>query len=203
MHRISCFGTIRRIDKAKKFDIGLDFYLLNRITFSIDYFYDKRYDQLVYRSDIPLILGIGTSPINVARTRNQGFDGQLGYHDKWGDWQFNTNFVFSYAKNKIEYQAEAQQLYPWLASTGKSIGQQFGYHTIGYYTPEDIALINAGDANAPAVPNTDIAVQAGDLKYADLNGDGTIDDYDKSAIGKPNLPNTTLGLTLSGVGVLS
>lgn len=185
-------------EKAKKFDIGLDFYLLNRITFSIDYFYDKRYDQLVYRSDIPLILGIGTSPINVARTRNQGFDGQLGYHDKWGDWQFNTNFVFSYAKNKIEYQAEAQQLYPWLASTGKSIGQQFGYHTIGYYTPEDIALINAGDANAPAVPNTDIAVQAGDLKYADLNGDGTIDDYDKSAIGKPNLPNTTLGLTLGG-----
>lgn len=185
-------------EKAKKFDIGLDFYLFNRITFSIDYFYDKRYDQLVYRSDIPLMLGIGTSPINVARTRNQGFDGQLGYRDKWGDWQFNSNFVFSYAKNKIEYQAEAQHLYPWLASTGKPIGQQFGYHMIGYYTPEDIALINAGDPNAPAVPNTDIAVQAGDLKYADLNDDGTIDDYDKSAIGKPNLPNTTLGLTLGG-----
>ncbi|MDO5447506.1 MAG: TonB-dependent receptor [Prevotellaceae bacterium] len=185
-------------EKAKKFDLGLDLYLFNKVTFSIDYFYDKRYDQLVYRSDIPTMLGIGTSPINVARTRNQGFDGQLGFHDKWGDFTFNTNFVFSYAKNKIEYQAEAQQRYPWLASTGKPIGQQFGYHWIGYYTPEDIALINNNDPAAPAVPNTDVPVQAGDLKYEDLNQDGTIDDYDKMAIGKPNLPNTTLGLTIGG-----
>ena len=185
-------------EKAKKFDIGIDVNLWNRVSLTIDFFHDKRYDQLVTRNDVPLILGIGSSPLNVARTVNRGFDGQLGYRDKWGDFEFNTNFVFSYAKNKIEYMAEAQQRYPWLASTGKPIGQQFGYHMIGYYTPEDIALINAGDPNAPAVPNTDIPVQAGDLKYADLNGDGTIDDYDKSAIGKPNLPNTTLGLTLGG-----
>ncbi|MGI6242228.1 MAG: SusC/RagA family TonB-linked outer membrane protein [Prevotella sp.] len=185
-------------EKAKKFDIGLDLNLFNRISLTLDYFYDKRYDQLVYRNDIPLILGIGTSPVNVARTSNQGFDGQLGYRDKWGDFEFNTNFVFSYAKNKIIYQAEAQQLYPWLAATGHPIGQMFGYKWIGYYTPEDIALIEAADPKAPAVPNTDIPVQAGDLKYKDLNNDGIINDYDKSAIGKPNLPNTTLGWTVGG-----
>jgi hypothetical protein len=57
-------------------------------------------------------------------------------------------------------------------------------------------LINAGGEGAPAVPNTDTPVQAGDLKYKDLNHDGVIDDYDKSAIGRPNLPSTTLGWTI-------
>lgn len=185
-------------EKARKFDFGIDFNLWNRISLTFDYFRDIRYDQLVTRNDIPLILGIGVSPENVAKTRNSGFDGQIGYHDQFGDWGVNTNLVFSYAKNKIIYEAEAQQRYPWLARTGKPIGQMFGYKWIGYYTPEDIDLINAGDEKAPAVPNTDIPVQAGDLKYADLNNDGVINDFDKGAIGKPNLPNTTLGWTIGG-----
>ncbi len=185
-------------EKARKFDVGIDLNLWNSVSVTFDYFYDYRFDQLVYRNDISQILGIGTSPINVAKTSNQGFDGQVGYRNQWGDWSFNTNLVFSYAKNKIIYQAEAQQRYSWLTATGRPIGQQFGYHWIGYYTPEEIALIKAGDKTAPAVPNTDIAVQAGDLKYQDLNNDGTIDDYDKMAIGKPNLPNTTLGWTVGG-----
>lgn len=185
-------------EKAKKFDIGIDLNLWNRISFTFDYFYDKRYDQLVYKNDISLILGIGTSPENIARTTNKGFDGQISYRDKWGDFEFNTNFVYSYAKNKIVYNAEAQQIYPWLSTTGHPIGQPFGYKWIGYYTPEDIELIQANDPNAPAVPNTDVPIQAGDLKYSDLNGDGVINDYDKCAIGKPNLPNTTLGWTIGG-----
>lgn len=185
-------------EKAKKFDIGIDLNLFNRISITVDYFHDNRYDQLVYRNDIPLIIGAGSAPLNVAKTENWGFDGQVGFRDQWGDFGFNSNFVFSFAKNKVLYKAEAQQRYPWLASTGRSIGQEFGYKWIGYYTPEDIKLIKSGAENAPAVPNTDVPVQAGDLKYKDLNHDGVINDYDKGAIGKPNLPNTTLGWTIGG-----
>ena len=185
-------------EKARKFDVGVDLNLWKSFSITADYFYDYRYDQLVYRNDIPLILGIGTSPINIGETCNRGFDGMISYNNQWGDWGFNTNLVYSYAKNKIIYEAEAQQRYPWLAATGKPIGQMFGYHFIGYYTPEDIALIEAGDPSAPAVPNTDIPVQAGDLKYEDLDTNGVIDDYDKKAIGMPNLPNTTFGYTIGG-----
>ena len=71
-------------EKAKKFDIGLDFNAFDRLSFTIDFFYDKRYDQLVKRNDIPQILGVGTSPINVARTSNKGVDGQIGYQDRFG-----------------------------------------------------------------------------------------------------------------------
>lgn len=185
-------------EKAKKFDIGLDMNLFDKISFTIDYFYDKRYDQLVAKNDIPLILGVGLAPTNVARTSNKGIDGQLGFQTRLGQVDFNTNFVFSYAKNKVEYKAEAQQKYPWLAQTGKPIGQTFGYTCLGYYTPEDIEKIKSGAEDAPAVPNLDVPIQAGDLKYKDLNGDKIIDDYDKSAIGKPNLPNTTLGWSFGG-----
>lgn len=185
-------------EEAKKFDIGLDFNAFDRFSFTFDWFYDKRYNQLVKRNDIPQILGVGTSPINVARTSNMGFDGQIGYQDRFGEFNFNTNFVFSYAKNKVEFNAEAQQRYDWLSATGRPIGQPFGYTWIGYYTPEEVDLIHAGAANAPAVPNTDVPIQAGDLKYKDLNGDGVINDFDKGAIGKPNLPNTTLGWTIGG-----
>lgn len=189
-------------EKAKKFDIGLDMNLFNKVSFTVDYFIDKRYDQLVTRADVPLVIGIGYAPSNVAKTTNQGFDGSIGYQDRFGKFDFNTSLVFSYAKNKVDFKAEAQQKYPWLAETGKPLNQPFGYKWIGYYTPEDIEMIAAAKNDptikAPAVPYTDIPVQAGDLKYADLNGDGSIDDFDKGAIGKPNLPTTTLGWSIGG-----
>lgn len=185
-------------EKAKKFNIGLDMNLFGNVSFTIDYFHDKRYDQLVTKEDIPLILGVGISPSNIAETTNQGFDGQLGFQTRFGEVDFNTNLVFSYAKNKVDYKAEAQQKYPWLAQTGKPIGQTFGYTFVGYYTPEDIEKIQSGAKDAPAIPGTDVPVQAGDLRYKDWNGDGTINDFDKGAIGKPNLPNTTLGWSFGG-----
>ena len=183
-------------EKAKKFDIGIDMNLFDRISFTIDYFKDKRYDQLVTRNDIPDIVGVNFTAENVAKTTNWGFDGNLTYQDRFGEFDFNTNFVYSFAKNRVDYKAEAQQRYEWLRETGKPINHPFGYKWIGYYTPEDIAKIEAGAEDAPATPLA--SVQAGDLKYADLNGDGIIDDFDKGAIGKPNLPTTTLGWSFGG-----
>ena len=48
----------------------------------------------------------------------KGFDGQIGYQDRFGEFDFNTSLVFSYAKNKVDFKAEAQQKYSWLAETG-------------------------------------------------------------------------------------
>ena len=186
-------------EKSRKWDVGLEMRFFNRIGINVDWFYDTRYDQLVSRSSAPLTLGVGLAPSNVARTRNTGFDGVINYNERISsDFELNSSFVFSIAKNKVLYMDEAQKSYPWLMSTGHPINQPFGYKWIGYYTPDDIAAINAGAADAPAIPNTSTTVQAGDLKYMDLNGDGIIDDYDKCAIGKPNLPTTTLGWSVGG-----
>jgi TonB-linked SusC/RagA family outer membrane protein len=195
-------------ERAKKTDIGLDMNLFNdKISATIDYFHDIRYDQLIVPGSVPEILGVGLPAVNIGKTRNQGFDGQISYHSTLGKVQYNVGFVFSYAKNKILFQDEATPAYPWLSKTGQPIGQQFGYHSLGYYTADDISKITAykaahGGSNVGdpiAVPDNGLPLQPGDLKYQDLNGDGQINVFDQRAIGHPNLPNTSLGLSLQAV----
>jgi TonB-linked SusC/RagA family outer membrane protein len=194
-------------EKQKETNIGIDLNLLkdNRLSATIDVFRNTRYDQLIVPNNVPDIIGIGLPAVNVGRTQNQGFDGQIGYHGSTGNVQWGANFVFSYAKNKILYQSEASPAYPWLARTGQPLNQPFGYHSLGYYTADDISSIQAyqagnGGSNANnksiAVPDNGLPLHAGDLKYQDLNGDGFINVFDQRAIGRPNLANTNLGLNL-------
>ncbi len=100
-------------EKARKWDVGLEFRLFNCLSATVDWFHDTRYDQLVSRSSVPMVLGVGVAPSNVARTQNTGFDGSITYQDRYGDFDFNTSFVFSVAKNKVLYKDEAQKSYPW------------------------------------------------------------------------------------------
>ncbi|MDF2192320.1 TonB-dependent receptor [Paraflavitalea sp. CAU 1676] len=160
----------------------------DKLSFTLEHFRDLRVDQLVYRGSIPNVLGIGTAPVNIGRVQNRGWELIATYQDKIGDVQFNITPTFSYAKNKVLYKDEASQRYPWLAATGHPINQPFGYKWVGFYESE-------ADINKSAKPITG-AVKPGDLKYADLNGDMVIDQNDMTAIGKPNLHTTNVGLTL-------
>lgn len=184
-------------EKAKKADVGVDMNLFkDRLSFTFDYFYDIRYDQLVRKGSVPNILGIGFGPTNVARTSNKGFDGQVNYRGAIRQVNYNTSLVFQHFKNKVLFRDEASPAYPWLRETGLPIDQPFGYTFVGYYTPDDIQKIQAGAHDKPATPLSEYPIQAGDLKYKDLNGDGVIDNNDRGPIGKPNLATTVLGLTL-------
>ncbi|WP_342648054.1 TonB-dependent receptor [Mucilaginibacter sp. CSA2-8R] len=184
-------------ESQRELNIGLDFNMFNdKLTGNIEVFRNVRYDQLIFPGDISNILGVGVPPVNAGKTLNRGIEGQLSYRASVGQFLFSTTLTASFAKNKILYQREAAPAYSWLYRTGHSIGQPFGYHFIGYYTPEDIAKINSNATDKPALPVNGTRVQAGDLKYQDLNGDGKIDLYDQQAIGKPNVPNTVLGLNL-------
>ncbi len=106
-----------------------------------------------------------------------------------GNVAYDITGVFSYAKNKIVYQDEPSPAYPWLARTGHPINQPFGYTAIGFYQSEE-------DIAKTAKPNVDPSfIKPGDLKYKDLNNDGVIDERDQGPIGKPNIPNTSAGVT--------
>lgn len=178
-------------EKARKKDIGLDVNMLkDKLSLTIDYFNDFRFDQLFYPGSVSAILGVGFARENLASVRNRGWDGQVRYQDNIGKLAYDITAVFSYAKNTIVYEDEAAPAYPWLARTGHPIGQPFGYTWVGYYE-------NQEDINKSAKPNIDPSfIKPGDLKYADLNGDGIIDESDQGPIGRPNIPNTSIGLTL-------
>lgn len=179
-------------EKAKKFDVGLDVNLFSdKLSFTVDYFNDYRYDQLWFPSSVPAILGVGVARENIAIVRNQGFDGSIKYQDNIGELFFDIIGVFSYAKNNIVFQDEPNPAYPWLARTGYPIGQPYGYSWIGFYQNEEDIAKSPKPLVDPSI------IKPGDLKYADLNGDGIIDEGDQGPIGKPNLPNTTLGTTFA------
>lgn len=176
-------------EKERKADIGIDINMFrDRLSLTVDYFHNVRSDQLFYPGSVPGILGVGLARENLARTLNRGWDGQIVYRDKAGGVQYDITGVFSFARNKVLFQDEVSPAYPWLARTGLPIDQPFGYTCIGYYSDES-------DVAKSAKPLVE-SIKPGDLKYKDLNGDGIIDERDMGPVGKPNLPNTSLGLTL-------
>jgi hypothetical protein len=198
-------------EKSRKADLGFDINMFNdKLSATIDLFREYRYNEFVIPQGIPAELGVSAPYINSGRVQNRGFDGQIGYHGSIGAVQYNTNFVFSYAKNKILYEAQATPAYPSLSPIGLPIGQPFGYEFEGYYSQADINAVtayinkhgnNAGDPIAvPTYADSPTGVKqliAGDLKYKDINGgDGVVNAYDQTHIGNPDIPSTTLGLTL-------
>ncbi len=174
-------------EKSKKTDIGLDAQFFNgKFNLTVDYFYDYRYDQLYIKDDVLNVIGVALPYTNSAITENRGWDGLISYHNAIGEFNYSAGFTFSTAKNKIVYQGEAPPRYDYLAKTGLPIGQGFGYNALGFFQTQDEVDHYAHLANA----------RPGDIKYEDINGDGTIDQQDYRAIGKPNLPQTVLGTTL-------
>jgi hypothetical protein len=114
----------------------------------------------------------------------------IAYRNNNGKINYSISANASYAVNRIVYISEAPD-YPYQARTGTRLGLTLGYHNLGFYQPDDF------DANGKV--NKGIAaplwsvIQPGDLKYADMNGDGVITDADKTWLSKPNLPNMNLG----------
>jgi TonB-linked SusC/RagA family outer membrane protein len=175
-------------EKSKKTNIGIDLQMFSgKLSVTADYFYDLRYDQLYERKEVLNIIGVTLPVVNMARTENRGWDGQISYNNTRGDFRYSAGFTFSFAKNKILYIEEAAPRFPWLAQTGQPIGRGMGYNVLGFFqTLEEVD--NYATLNSEVKP--------GDLKYEDLNDDGIIDQFDMRYIGKPNLPQTVLGTTL-------
>ncbi|WP_256011425.1 SusC/RagA family TonB-linked outer membrane protein [Desertivirga xinjiangensis] len=181
-------------EKERKLDIGIDFSAVNRkVTGSLDYFNNNRYDIMTTRGTVSDVMGQLLPVVNLGKTNNKGWEAELGYNDKIGrNWNYSFRGTYSFARNKIDFMDEALPLYEYQRLTGQAIGSQLKYSWTGeFYTAEEIA--------DPSVPKPTIGGRPGDLKYRDLNDDGAIDASDRSYFGLTNLPNTTYGITL-GVG---
>ncbi|ATL48704.1 SusC/RagA family TonB-linked outer membrane protein [Chitinophaga caeni] len=185
-------------EKERKLDIGMDAKLFNgKLGITADYFANERYDILSTRGTVPNVFGVGLPPMNIGRVSNKGWELEVEYNNRGGKFQYFVRGMVSYAKNKILYMDEPIQSYPWLAKTGKSIGEQFGYKYVGYF--EDVEDVMKSPKLVTSVPMQNLF--PGALKFADLNGDGIINDYDRTSIGN-NQPRYTgsiaFGFTYKG-----
>ena len=173
-------------EKSAKQNYGIDFSLFNqKLSGSIDYFYEKRTDILAKASTDPIIHAMSLPVLNLGIVSNKGVELNLKWNHKINSFRYWTNLNVSYAKNKIVYQDEVPSEYAYTLKTGHPVGQPFGLKVRGFYYEgmEDVA-------------DHSYVLKEGDVVYEDLNHDGKIDDNDKTAIGYPSYPLLNAGLTL-------
>ena len=179
-------------ETSRKRNIGLDATLLkNRLSITLDFFDDLRYNILSTRVNTAYtVYGATQPPTNFGKNFNSGFEVSMNYNDNWQNkilYGFNVNF--SYAHNKILITDDAPGLPDYQKKTGNRIGQYYGYKTQGFYNDQaDIAKNPLNNVtSATSIP--------GDLKYQDLNGDGVINSYDIAPIGYSRLPEITYSIS--------
>jgi TonB-linked SusC/RagA family outer membrane protein len=174
-------------EKSAKTDIGLEAGFLNKLNLVVDLFRDKRTAILVARSSISPIGGYSSTSIygNIGEMVNKGMDASLEYTDHIGkDISIRVFGNITYAKNKILYADKPKALFPYQQLEGHKFGEFYGYQSLGLFT-------NQNDVDKS--PTQTRVVYPGDIKYADLSGDGKINGDDQTYLGKSSFPTWSYG----------
>ena len=171
-------NTLLTWEKGRKVNVGLDLTLLkNRLTLSADYYNDYYYyDILQSRGKSIQLLGIAYPAENIGKTRYYGLETQLSWQDHIGKVNYYVSANWSMEQNKRLFMDEQYVPYDYLKMTGQPTGAIYGLVATGFLTAKDIA------DGYPAM-NGFNNIQAGDVKYKDMNGDGEINEFDRTVIG--------------------
>lgn len=175
----------------KKLNTGIDVGLFRgRVDFSADYFYNQRSDILLQRKTVSNVTGFRVLPFqNFGIVRNQGLDANLILKQRIGQVDLSARGNLTFARNKILEYDEVPQKYAYQNYTGHSIFSSPNnmklYIAEGLYMPEDFDITSDETGaktyklkNGMPLPAANVA--PGDIKYKDLNNDGSIDDYDRT-----------------------
>lgn len=174
-------------EKGLKSNIGAEMTFVNGIvTLSFDLFKEKRTDILIQRTSIPGMAGLNQTPFaNMGEMENKGFDGTLEINHSIGDLKYKLYGNYTFTRNKILEQDEANKKYAYRMRTGHSYGQQFGLVALGLFQDQDEIDNSPTQTFGPYRP--------GDVKYKDVNEDGIVDIEDEVAIGYSSIPEIVYG----------
>ncbi|GAB3364865.1 TonB-dependent receptor [Arachidicoccus ginsenosidivorans] len=186
-------------EASEQEDIGFDATLFNHFNLTFDWYRKTSKDWLV-QPPIPDIVGTGAPYINGGDIQNQGIEIALNYNAQLGDVNLTVGGNIAFNKNKAIsvpnmdgiihgasniLSSSTEEFYR--IQNGFPVGYFWGYKTAGLFqTQADVASYTgaSGLIQPGAVP--------GDVKFVDLNGDGSITTADKTMIGDPN-PDFTYG----------
>ena len=185
-------------EKGYKYNVGVDATLFGGLTLMLDGFYERRQDIWVSTGGkYSSVLGATSAYENAGIVDTKGVEVGIDYMKKFGDFRLNLGANFSFTKNIIKEQLEEAKAHDYLYSTGKPVGQIFGYQAIGYFVDQ------ADIDNSPEQRFGEVS--PGDIKYKDQNGDGFIDELDQVALGyNSSVPEIyygfNVGLEWKGLG---
>jgi TonB-linked SusC/RagA family outer membrane protein len=175
---------------AQQLDFGIEGRLLkNRLSFEVDRFTERRNNILSFRNaSVPQTAGLSLPRENIGIVDNRGWDGSVTWRQQLaGDVSYEVTLNGGYAQNKILFWDETPGAPPWQRSTGYRMNTGLYYKAIGVF--KDWAAVNAYPHWAGARP--------GDIIFADVDANDTIDARDMIRVNKNGDPTFTGGLTLA------
>lgn len=169
-------------ERVNQWDVGLELGLINnRINLNAD-FYHRVTKDLLLNAPIPWTSGLESVTQNIGSLQNVGVEFALNTQNiKSRNFNWTTDVNFSANRNKILHLGEKNDdIYPgpWflgetnILRVGWPIGTFWGYIREGTWSTKEAA--QAAQYN----------LKPGDVKWADLNNDGKIDDADNTRLGQ-------------------
>ena len=181
--------------------VGVDVgFLQNKLNLTADYYIKNTNDILVYNT-VPLTYG-GTNDgqwVNDGKMRNTGFELNLNYSDAIGDFGYDIGLNLTGSKNEltelhtsdylgipssslhsVNFDQEISR-----SAVGQPIGSFYGHVAEGLFQSQSEIDSYGMQPNA----------RPGDIKFKDVDGDGDVDDDDRTFIGSPH-PDVMLGLNI-------
>jgi len=165
-------------------NLGADFSILkNRIAGTIDAYATHTYG-LILNESLPSITGYGSVLNNIGKVANRGIDVSLTTRNiQNSSFRWETNIVYSVVRNKIV------DLY----GDGKDdVGNRwfYGYPISVIYDYKKTGIWQTGQDPSKQDPGA----KPGDIKFADIDGDGKITANDRVILGQTT-PKWTGGIT--------
>jgi len=190
-------------EASEQEDVGFDATLFNHFNLTFDWYRKTSKDWLV-QAPIPAIVGTGAPYINGGDIRNTGVEIALNYNKQIGEVNLSVGANIAFNNNKALsvpntdgiihgttnlLSSSTEEFYR--IQNGFPVGYFWGYKTAGIFQTQAEVDAYTG-ANGQIQPNA----VAGDVRFVDLNGDGSITTADKTMIGDPN-PDFTYGGNIS------
>jgi TonB-linked SusC/RagA family outer membrane protein len=189
-------------------DFGLDMGMLdNRLNVSFDWYKRSAKDYQGPAEALPAILGTSAPQTNNAAMETRGFELTIGWRHHISKVNYSIDVVLSDYESVITKYPNPTKTF--LSGTGtvynnrwyegRKVGEIWGFETVGLFQSQE-EIDNAPDQSALNTKPWTV----GDVRYADINGDGkitygnlTLDDPgDMKVIGN-STPRYAFGITLA------
>lgn len=199
-------------EKSVTVDFGVDMSAFNnRFSVSYDWYQRDVSDMLTTGTKLPSVFGATEPKENAANLSTKGFELSVTWKDDFElagkPFGYNFNFTLGDSRTFITKfdnpNGDIQQYY-----VGQEVGEVWGYTVDGFFQTDDEYMNHADQALVNERIQNNYLINhpvAGDIKFADLNGDGVISPGDKTLanhgdlkkIGNTN-PRYNYGVTVGG-----
>lgn len=192
-----------RWEETHETNLGFDAKIFKRLSVTFDFFV-KKTDGMLLAVEVPAYVG-NVGPIgNIASLENKGLELELGYEKNIAGVQLALSGNISYVENKILELGEDKTFLPGLQRFGPqgieltrtiegyAYESFFGYKTAGLFQNESEVASWVNADGELLQPNA----RPGDIRFVDVNGDGVINEDDRTIIGDPT-PNWTYGVNIN------